>query len=188
MKIKRILIAVLCMGFLFAGCGADDGKENAVQEPDIHIEMVTDRSLLTGSSYFMDFGDEEVMTMEETAILEGKLRAAFGEPSYESENYENSISYIIKVTEPNGQNVILEVYNAGMLHIGTPKKNDLAKTAAQHVIAYVKMCEPVDYEKTVYYLDYDLQIDISVKNGIATVEQSEISDEKASELAEEWWG
>ena len=188
MKIKRILSIVLCVVFLFTGCGVNSGKENAVKEPEIRIETVTDRSLLAGSSYFMNFGDKEVMTTEETAIWEGKLRAAFGEPSFESENYENSISYILKVTESNGQTVILEIYNVGMLHIGTSEKNDFAKTAAAHVIAYVEMCEPLDYEKTLYYLDYDLQMDISVKNGVATVQKSIISEEKAGELAAQWWG
>ncbi|MBQ8496024.1 MAG: hypothetical protein IJ489_01020 [Clostridia bacterium] len=148
------------------------------------FESLQDNSLIQGSSYFMDFGNQEVMTTEETAILEGKLRAVFGEPWYQSENSENSISYIIKATDADKKSVILEVYNVGMFHIGAPEQDGFAKQAAEALIAYVNAAEPCDYERTIYYLDFFLQMDISVKNGVATVEESEISDEKADALSD----
>jgi hypothetical protein len=39
----------------------------------------------------------------------------------------------------------------------------------------------------VYYLDYNLQVDISVKDGAATVAYSEIPDEKADALFEQFY-
>ena len=183
MKIKNILIVWLC-AVLFAGC-AYSGKEVNM---NFKFESLQDNNLIQGSSFFMDFGDSEVMTTEETAILEGKLRTVFGEPWYQSENAENSISYIIKATDSDGKSVILEVYNVGMFHIGAPDQDDFARQAAEALIAYVNTAEPCDYERTIYYLDYFVQMDISVKNGVATVEQSEISEEKADELFDKWWG
>ena len=152
------------------------------------FESLQDNSLIQGSSFFMEFGNADVMTMEETAILEGKLRTVFGEPWYQSENAENSISYIIKATDIDGKSVILEVYNSGMIHIGSSQKDGFAKKAANALIDYVNAAEPCDYERTVYYLDYYIQMDISVKNGVATVKQTEISIEKSDELFDKWWG
>ena len=55
------------------------------------------------------------------------------------------------------------------------------------LIAHVNAAVPTDYERTVYYLDYNLQVDISVKDGAATVAYSEISEEKADELFEKFY-
>lgn len=183
---KIYFIFLICFVFLLVGCHSEkQGKENSM---DFKFESLHEDGVLGFSSYFMDFGNQEVMTTEETAILEGKLRAVFGEPWYQSENFENSISYIIKATNTDGKSVIFEVYNVGMFHVGASEQDSFTKTAAEALFAYVNAAEPCDYERTIYYLDFNLQVDISVKNGVATVEESEISDEKADALSDEWWG
>ncbi len=149
------------------------------------FEALQDIDLMQGS-YFMDFDldSNEV----QTALTEGKLRAVFGEPVYESENYENSLNYIVKATAADGTTRILTVYNMGVIHIGAEVQDATARAAAKELIAYVNAAHPADYERTVYYLDFDVQLDIAVKDGVATVRPSEMSEEKMQELIMQWYG
>ena len=149
------------------------------------FESLQDENLMAGSSYFMDFGEME--SQEDAAIAEGKLLSAFGQPEHTSENYENSFNYIIRATSDNGESVILTVYGMGVVHIGAEQQNDFAQKAASALIEYVNAFAPADYSRTVYYLDFDMQIDIQVKGGKATISQSQISEEKANELFDKFY-
>ena len=149
------------------------------------FESLQDESLMDGSSYFMDFG--EMNSQIDAAIAEGKLLSAFGQPEFVSDNYENSFNYIIRATAENGESVILTVYSTGVVHIGADLKNDFAEKAAFALIEHVNSFAAADYSRTVYYLDFELQIDIQVKNGKATIEQSQISEKKISELVDKWY-
>ena len=149
------------------------------------FQSLQDDNLIGGSSYFMDFG--EMNSQEDAAIAEGKLLSAFGDPEFTSENYENSFNYIIRATAEEGDSVILTVYGMGVVHIGADRQDDFAQKAASALIEYVNSFLPADYSRTVYYLDYDLQIDIQVKNGKVTIEESQISEEKSSELFDKFY-
>lgn len=149
------------------------------------FEALQDDDLIGGSSYFMDFGIME--TQEDAAIAEGKLLSAFGDPMFTSENAENSFNYVIRATADNGGSVILTVYGMGVIHIGADQQDNFAQKAATALIEYVSSFSAADYSRTVYYLDYDLQIDIQVENGRATIVQSQISEEKINELIKEWY-
>lgn len=133
----------------------------------------------------MDFG--EMHSQKDAAIAEGKLLSAFGQPEYMSENYENSFNYIIRATADNGESVILTVYGMGVVHIGAEQQNDFAEKAAFALIEHVNSFDIADYSRTVYYLDFNLQIDIQVKDDKATIGQSQISEEKANELFDKFY-
>lgn len=149
------------------------------------FESLQDESLIGGSSYFMDFG--EMNSQEDAAIAEGKLISAFGQPEFTSENYENSFNYIIRATADNGKSVVLTVYGMGVVHIGSDQQDDFAQKAASALIEYVNSFAPTDYSRTFYYLDYNMQIDIQVKDGHAIIAQSQISEEKINELIDKWY-
>ena len=121
------------------------------------FESIQDTDLIGGSSYFMDFG--EMNSQEDAAIVEGKLLSAFGQPEFTSENYADSFNYIIRATSESGESVILTVYGMGVVHIGSDQQDIFAKNAASALIEYVNTFTPADYSRTVYYLDFDLQID-----------------------------
>ena len=144
-----------------------------------------DLSEYTGGSYLMDFG--EMTSEEDAALVEGKLLTVFGAPADVSDNYENSFNYVIRATADNGESVILTVYGMGVVHIGAEQQNDFAQKAASALIEYVNAFAPADYSRTVYYLDFDMQIDIQVKGGKATISQSQISQEKANELFDKFY-
>lgn len=170
------IIVLFSAVFLLFGCNRDlEGGSM-----DFTFESLQDENLMNGSSYFMDFG--EMFSQEDAAIAEGKLLSAFGRPEFTSENYENSFNYIIRATAQNGESVILTVYSVGVVHIGAKPQDDFAQKAATALIEYVNSFSAADYSRTVYYLDFYLQLDIQVKNGRATIGQSQISEEKASEL------
>ena len=176
---KRILSVLFLISFVFllSGCNSDNLGGDAMK---FSFEALQDTDLMTGSSYFMDFG--EMNSEEDAAIAEGKLLSAFAQPALISENYENSFNYIIRATADNGESIILTVYNVGVVHIGSAQNDDFAQKAAYALIEYVNAFAPADYSRTVYYLDFDMQIDIQVKGGKATISQSQISAEKANEL------
>ena len=172
-----ILLLILIV-VLLSGCDKGDTMKYT-------FESLQDENLMVGSSYLMDFGEME--SQEDAAIAEGKLLSAFGQPEYTSENYENSFNYIIRATADNGESVILTVYGMGVVHIGAEQQNDFAQKAASALIEYVNAFAPADYSRTVYYLDFDIQIDIQVKGGKAIISQSQISQEKANELFDKFY-
>ncbi len=59
----------------------------------------------------------------------------------------------------------LNVYNAGVIHTGALTEDEFTLQTANALVKYVNSAKPTDYERTVYYVDFDLQIDISIKNG-----------------------
>lgn len=172
------LLSVLCIH----GCGRESSDKHTLS---FTFETLSDSSVLNGSSYFMNFGSMEAQ--KDAVITEGKLLSVFGEPAYKSENYENSFSYIIRAVSDDGRSVILNVYGVGAVHIGALQQDEFSRVAAEELIEYVSAAEPSDFERTVYYLDFNMQIDISLKNGIVSIKESQISAEKALELFNEWY-
>lgn len=144
-----------------------------------------DISEFPGGSYLMDFGKME--SQEDAAIAEGKLLTVFGSPADVSENYENSFNYVIRATADDGRTVILNVYGMGVVHIGALEDDIFTQQAATALVEYVNLAEPTNYQRTVYYLDFNLQISISVQDGMVTISHCQISEEKSSELFEKFY-
>ena len=179
------LLCVLLVAFMvvasLTGCNRENEEDSTMK---FNFESL-DFSEYSGGSYLMDFG--EMSSQKDAAIVEGKLLTAFGSPTEASENYENSFNYVIRATANDGHSVMLNVYGMGVVHIGAEQQNDFAQKAASALIEYVNAFAPADYSRTVYYLDFDMQIDISVKDGRVTIGQSQISEEKINELINKWY-
>ncbi len=180
-KLSFVLFLCLIITIVFSGCNTNNIKENTME---FKFEAI-DFSEYEGGSYLMDFG--EMVSEEDAAIVEGKLLTVFGAPAVVSDNYENSFNYIIRATANDGRATVLNVYNVGVVHIGALTEDEFTLQAANALVKYVNSAKPTDYERTVYYLDFDLQIDISVKDGKVKIGQSQISEEKASELINKWY-
>ncbi len=181
MKKLLCIILVAFMAVTSLTC-CDRKKEDGTME--FNFESL-DFSAYNGGAYLMDFG--EMSSQEDAAIVEGKLLTAFGSPVETSENYENSFNYFIRATANDGRSVVLNVYSVGVVHIGASQRDEITIQAANALVEYVNAFKPTDYERTVYYLDFDLQIDIQVKNGMVTINESQISEEKSSELFDEFY-
>lgn len=178
---KRIISCILLLSILFllSACHQEETMQ-------FEFESIYDTELIIGSYYFMDF--TRVFSLEASAIAEGKLLSAFGQPEYTSENFEDSFNYIIRATADSGESVILTVYNVGVVHIGAIRRDEFAKKAAKALIQYVNSFAPSDFSRTLYYLDAGLQAYIQVKDGKVTVEESPIPEHKIDELIDEWYG
>ncbi len=147
---------------------------------EFKFESLKDLDCIVGTSYLMDFG--EIRNQEDAAIIEGKLLTVFGAPAAVSENYDNSFNYIIRATSDDKRTAILTVYGMGVVHIGSSQSDDFITQAASALIDFVNTAVATDFQRTVYYLDFDLQIDISVKDGLAKISQYQISEEKRNGL------
>jgi hypothetical protein len=144
------------------------------------FEALNDFGLINGSSYFMDFGNMD--SQEKAVIAEGRLLSAFGAPMCTSEDYEDSFLYVIRATSENGEDVILSVYGVGVVHIGATQQDEFAKSAATALVEYVNSFEPTDFSRTLYYMDFNLQIEIELNEGEVTVNHTELSEEEAEEI------
>ena len=179
-KFFFVLLAALLAVASLTGCN------NKKEEDTMQFKFESlDFSEYSEGGYLMDFG--EMSSQEDAAIVEAKLLTAFGNPAESSENYENSFDYVIRATAKDGQSVVLNVYGMGIVHIGASQRDDFTVQAANALIEYVTAAKPADYERTVYYLDFYLQIDIQVKDGNVTINESQISEEKISELIDKWY-
>lgn len=150
------------------------------------FEALQDSRLMDGSAYFMTFG--AMNSQQDAAIVEGKLLTAFGKPLFVRDSYEDSFEYIIRATSEDGDSVILTVYGMGMVHIGAQRQDDYAQRAAEALIEYVSTFAPTDFSRTLYYPDAELQIDIEVKDGVATVTQSPMARSKLKEFFKSFFG
>ena len=191
---KRKLILTIAVILLVAfttvasltGCNKEKGNKEKEEESTMKFSFESlDFSEYSGGSYLMDFG--EMSSQKDAAIVEGKLLTAFGSPPETSENYENSFNYVIRATANDGHSVMLNVYGMGVVHIGASQSDEITMQAAKALVEYVNAFKPTDYERTVYYLDFGLQIDIQVKNGKAKITQSQISEDKANELFDKFY-
>ena len=192
MKRKLILTIALILLVAFTtvasltGCNKEKGNKEKEEDSTMKFSFESlDFSEYSGGSYLMDFG--EMSSQKDAAIVEGKLLTAFGSPTETSEDYENSFKYVIRATANDGHSVMLNVYGMGVVHIGASQSDEITMQAAKALVEYVNAFKPTDYERTVYYLDFGLQIDIQVKNGKAKITQSQISEDKANELFDKFY-
>ncbi|MBQ7669182.1 MAG: hypothetical protein IJS45_00505 [Clostridia bacterium] len=152
-----------------------------------NFESSDNLELLGGTHGLMPFSGAG--TTKDAAIAEGKLLSAFGDPVLSSEDAENSFNYIIIASTDDGRNCVLTVYGiGGTIHIGAKDQADFVYKAADALCEYVNAFEPTDYKRTTYYLDFGVQIDISVRGGIASVTESEIPELKLDELFKKFYG
>lgn len=175
-----LLVAFMAVASL-TGCNKEKEEDSTMK---FSFESL-DFSEYSGGSYLMDFG--EMSSQKDAAIVEGKLLTAFGSPAETSENYEDSFNYVIRATANDGRSVMLNVYGMGAVHIGASQSDEITMQAAKALVKYVNAFKPTDYERTVYYLDFGLQIDIQVKNGKAKITQAQISEDKANELFDKFY-
>ena len=183
MKKFWALLLCLIMTPLFAGCNLNNLEESKM---GFSFETMDSLDYRGGMHYIMDFGT--MITQADAAIVEGKLLAAFGDPVAISKNYEDSFNYVIRVTAEDGRSVMLNVYGMGIVHIGAHQEDEFTLQAANALITYVNSLKPMDYQRTVYYLDVPVRIDISVKNGRATILNFPVSEEEEGELLREFYG
>lgn len=115
----------------------------------------------------------------------GQLKYLFGKPRYITNNLENQFSYIIKAINENRDCLLLEAYSAssGPAIGGLDDSN--SKLAAHELAMYIRQSPAIDYDYEGYYLDTMSKVHHSIKNGVPSWEETEMSAKEFEEFNEE---
>lgn len=103
----------------------------------------------------------------EPVIAYGRLRALFGEPNYETQNFEDAYSYILFVESESSEKIYLEVYEGSSGPAIGGLNNAESLQAAETLKKLIEESEEVaDYQYEGYYLDLDSKITMDIKDGV----------------------
>lgn len=120
----------------------------------------------------------------DTPLFYGKCRTLFGVPVYESENLENQFTYCIEYTSNSGKSGVLSLYSgpSGPAVGGFPSMTD--EDAVDALIKLLEDAKPSDYDYSGYYLDFEIKVDMGVKDGkpYKRVTELDLSPEEMEKL------
>lgn len=103
----------------------------------------------------------------EPVIAYGRLHALFGEPNYETQNFEDAYSYILFVESESSEKIYLEVYEGSSGPAIGGLNNAESLQAAETLKKLIEESEEVaDYQYEGYYLDLDSKITMGIKDGV----------------------
>lgn len=153
-----LLLVSLCLNGCALGTNVSDG-ENAMTISDFKKDASL-KSIPESSGNLMNLELEPV-------IAYGRLRALFGEPNYETQNFEDAYSYILFVEPESSKKIYLEVYEGSSGPAIGGLNNAESLRAAETLKKLIEESEEVaDYEYEGYYLDLDSKINMGIKDGV----------------------
>lgn len=101
------------------------------------------------------------------ATAYGRLRALFGAPNYETQNFEDAYAYILYIQPQPDQKLYLEVYEGSSgPAIGGPNTPE-GRKAAKDLKALIENSNALaEYQYEGYYADLNLKIQMGIQNGL----------------------
>ena len=117
------------------------------------------------------------------AMVLGKLKKLFGEPTYLTDNLEEQFGYFIKAMDEKGNYLFLDVYR-GSSGPAIGGLNDCdSEVAARELATYIRQSQVfVDYDYEGYYFDGPCKVRCGIRNGEPYWEETEISMDELNEL------
>ena len=159
---KKLLTLVLLVSLCLSGCALGNNVsegENAMTISDFKKD--TSLTSIPGNSSNLTNLDLEPV------IAYGRLRALFGEPNYETQNFEDAYSYILFVEPESSEKIYLEVYEGSSGPAIGGLNNAESLQAAETLKKLIEESEEVvDYQYEGYYLDLDSKITMGIKDGV----------------------
>lgn len=159
---KKLLTLMLLVSLCLSGCALGNNVsegENAMTISDFKKD--TSLTSIPGNSSNLTNLDLEPV------IAYGRLRALFGEPNYETQNFEDAYSYILFVEPESSEKIYLEVYEGSSGPAIGGLKNAESLQAAETLKKLIEESEEVaDYQYEGYYLDLDSKITMGIKDGV----------------------
>ena len=153
-----MLLVSLCLSGCALGNNVSEG-ENAMTISDFKKDTSL-TSIPENSSNLTNLDLEPV-------IAYGRLRALFGEPNYETQNFEDAYSYILFVESESSEKIYLEVYEGSSGPAIGGLNNAESLQAAETLKKLIEESEEVaDYQYEGYYLDLDSKITMGIKDGV----------------------
>ncbi len=163
------IISIMLLFVFLAGC---KGKETME-----YMFMPLEEDNEGQSAQIFNIAD--TFSPKENAKIYGQLRTLFGEPLYETPDWENMYSYLVSAQTVSGTDVILRIYNGPTgAAIGGDRTQPGIMEAAQALKRKIKSAKTTDYEYVGYYLDTDSKITYKIKNGYISVSETKISGEE----------
>ena len=159
---KKLLTLMLLVSLCLSGCALGNNvseEENAMTISDFQKDTSL-TSIPENSSNLTNLDLEPV-------IAYGRLRALFGEPNYETQNFEDAYSYILFVESESSEKIYLEVYEGSSGPAIGGLNNAESLQAAETLKKLIEESEEVaDYQYEGYYLDLDSKITMGIKDGV----------------------
>lgn len=121
---------------------------------------------------------------EDGAIVYGKLKSLFGEPIYESENYEDQYTYVFSVSDEAGEEFCIYAYSGSTGPAIGGLQNEESRQAAAELMEMMQTAFPVDFDYVGYYMDGPCKVYEGIKNGEAYHrDEFDIPEEELAEVA-----
>lgn len=158
---KKLLTLFLLVSLCLSGCTL----KNNVSEGENAL-TISDFTQDTSKSWIPE-SDGNLMNLDlEPVIAYGRMRALFGEPNYETQNFEDAYSYILFIEPEPSKKIYLEVYEGSSGPAIGGLNNDESQQAAETLKKLIEKSDEVaDYQYEGYYQDLDLKINMGIKNG-----------------------
>ncbi len=110
--------------------------------------------------------------------IQGRMKALFGEPLYETENYEDAYTYVIRATDSEGAHICFTVYQGGSgSAIGAKSNSKQLQDALRDFKQLLKDTAPADFLYEGVYMDAYVKIKQGIQNGIPFFEETEIEED-----------
>ena len=138
------------------------------------FQSVEDTGVLANSSNICNLIDDYVDYGNKFSLVCGKIKSLFGQPVYETENFENLFSYCILATSEDGEEIYLDIYCAGTGPAIGGEQDEGSKKAAKALADYIWKAKPVDYANKAYYMDGPTVLEFGIKDGAPYYNEAEL--------------
>lgn len=156
---KKFLTVILLTSLCLSGCSFGNRVSNTFTISDFKKDTsLTSIPVSGGKLLNLDL---------EPVIAYGRLRALFGEPNYETQNFEDAYAYILFIEPESSEKIYLEVYEGSSGPAIGGLNNGESLQAAKTLKKLIEESEEVaDYQYEGYYLDLDSKINMGIKDGV----------------------
>lgn len=115
--------------------------------------------------------------------IKGILKSLFGEPLYESEDYEQAYSYIIKATDKEGKEWLFDVYQGCTgSAVGAEEDTNELRKVLDEFQALLRETKPVDFHYEGHYIDSYMKIIYGIKDGKPYYDEIPFEDDEIEEI------
>ncbi len=121
--------------------------------------------------------------------IQGRLRALFGEPLFESEDLENAYEYAIKAEDEAGNELNFSVYQgpSGCAVGGYSNSTEMRK-AIEELKELLQSTKPAEFLYEGYYMDAGVKVTQGFQNGKVIYEEIELDEDEMDEIYDSLYG
>jgi hypothetical protein len=121
----------------------------------------------------------ELFSEHNDVVIQGILWALFGEPLYQTNNYENAYRYVIKATDSYNSSLMFEVYQGSSgCAIGGQCMSVEFNKAITEFKQLLQSTKPADFSYEGYYMDACMKIRCGIHDGRIIFEEDALDDDE----------